>query len=68
VGRELTAEPTEQLRSKQTGLVPGITGLAQVHHRRALSQEEKDRYYLYYVTHYSPLLDVEILFRATFRI
>ncbi len=68
VGRELTAEPTEQLRSKQIGLAPGITGLAQVHHQRALSQEEKDRYYLYYVTHYSPLLDVEILFRATFRI
>lgn len=68
VGRELSAEPTEQQRSRQIGLPPGITGLAQVHHRRALSQEEKDRYYLYYVTHYSPLLDLEILFRAAFRI
>jgi GT2 family glycosyltransferase/lipopolysaccharide/colanic/teichoic acid biosynthesis glycosyltransferase len=68
VGRELTAEPTEQSRSQQIGLPPGITGLAQVHHRRVLSEEEKDKYYLYYVTHYSPLLDVEILFRATFRI
>ncbi|MGH7496766.1 MAG: glycosyltransferase [bacterium] len=68
VGRELTAAPTEQSRSKQIGLRPGITGLAQVHRPGVLSAEEKDKYYLYYVTHYSPLLDVEILFRATFRI
>ncbi len=68
VGRELTAAPTEQLRSQQIGLPPGLTGLAQVNRQRALSQEEKDQYYLYYVTHYSPLLDLEILLRATFRI
>ena len=68
VGRELTAAPTEQSRSSQIGLPPGITGLAQVHRPRVLSAEEKDKYDLYYVTHYSPLLDVEILFRATFRI
>jgi hypothetical protein len=68
VGRELTAAPTEQSRSNQIGLPPGVTGLAQVHSPRVLSEEEKDKYYLYYVTHYSPLLDVEILFRATFRI
>ncbi len=61
VGRELSAAP-------QIGLQPGLTGLAQVHRRAALSQEEKDKYELYYVTHYSPVLDLEILFRALFRI
>ena len=68
VGRELTAAPPEQLRSLQIGLQPGLTGLAQVHRNAALSQEEKDKYDLYYVTHYSPVLDLEILFRALFRI
>ncbi len=68
VGRELTAAPNEQLRSQHIGLQPGLTGLAQVHRNANLSQEEKDKYHLYYVTHYSPVLDLEILFRAIFRI
>jgi GT2 family glycosyltransferase/lipopolysaccharide/colanic/teichoic acid biosynthesis glycosyltransferase len=46
----------------------GLTGLAQINHRAQLSQEEKNRLYLYYVTHYTPLLDLEILFRKLFRI
>ncbi len=33
-----------------------------------LSDEEKNKLYLYYVTHYSPFLDLEILFRTIFRI
>lgn len=64
VGRELSAPPCAQT----LGLLPGLTGLAQVHRNAALSQEEKDKYELYYVTHYSPVLDLEILFRAVFRI
>ncbi len=46
----------------------GITGLAQINRGNQLSQEEKNKLYLYYVTHYSPLLDLEILFRKLFRI
>lgn len=46
----------------------GLTGLAQINRRAQLSQEEKNRLYLYYVTHYSPLLDLEIIFRKMFRI
>lgn len=69
VGREIFEEAGESGRSKEIDLPPGLTGLAQVRKRKIpLSQEEKDKYYLYYVTHYSPLLDLEILFRATFRI
>ncbi len=68
VGRELTVAPNSLESSTQIGLLPGLTGLAQVHRNANLSQEEKDKYYLYYVTHYSPVLDLEILFRAIFRI
>ncbi len=46
----------------------GLTGLAQISRHAQLSQEEKNRLYLYYVTHYSPLLDLEILFRKMFGI
>ncbi len=46
----------------------GLTGLAQINRRAQLSQEEKNRLYLYYVTHYSPLLDLEIIFRKIFGI
>lgn len=69
VGRELWADAAESERARGIGLLPGLTGLVQVSKRKIpLSQEEKDKYYLYYVTHYSPLLDLEILFRAFFRI
>jgi lipopolysaccharide/colanic/teichoic acid biosynthesis glycosyltransferase len=43
---------------------PGITGWAQVHYKYAngLDEEmEKLRYDLYYIKHYSPLLDIRIL-------
>jgi lipopolysaccharide/colanic/teichoic acid biosynthesis glycosyltransferase len=46
----------------------GVTGLAQINRRAPLSAEEKNKLYLYYVTHYSPMLDMEILFRKLFRI
>jgi hypothetical protein len=52
----------------------GVTGLTQINRPQGplgqaqLSQEEKHKLYLYYVTHYSPLLDLEILFRKLFRI
>ncbi|WP_225446596.1 sugar transferase [Paenibacillus rhizovicinus] len=39
---------------------PGITGLAQVNGRNALSWEEKFRMDVWYVEHYSLLLDVRI--------
>ncbi|MDZ7267169.1 MAG: glycosyltransferase [candidate division KSB1 bacterium] len=69
VGRELWEDAADFERVRGLGLLPGLTGLAQVSKRKIpLSQEEKDKYYLYYVTHYSPLLDLEILFRAFFRI
>lgn len=49
-------------------LPPGVTDLAKISRRGQLSPEEKDKLYLYYVTHYTPLLDMEILLRTIFRI
>jgi sugar transferase EpsL len=43
---------------------PGLTGLAQVEGRNALSWEDKFRYDVLYVDHQSLLLDVKILFRT----
>lgn len=48
---------------------PGLTGWAQIHGLRgetetAEKMEQRVRYDLYYITHWSPLLDVEILART----
>ncbi len=43
-------------------VLPGITGWAQVHGRNAISWEEKFRLDVWYVDHWTPLLDLRILF------
>ena len=43
-------------------VLPGITGWAQVNGRNAISWEEKFRLDVWYVDHWSPLLDLNILF------
>lgn len=50
---------TEQARRHD--VLPGITGWAQINGRNALSWEEKFKYDLWYVAHWSPLLDLKIL-------
>jgi GT2 family glycosyltransferase len=50
-----------------SGVKPGITGLVQVHADKRLSKEDKEKYKIYYLRNYSPLLDLEILLRALFR-
>jgi len=47
-------------------LKPGITGLVQVN--PGLSVEEKEKYELFYMRNYSPLLDAEIIARAIFKL
>jgi len=61
--------PTDDSRldSYRLDLPLGVTDLTRIHRRGQLSQEEKNKLYLYYVTRYSPLLDVEILVRTMFR-
>ncbi len=46
---------------------PGLTSLAEVSRRKGLDPKEINRYTLYYLKNYTPLLDVEILLKAVFR-
>jgi hypothetical protein len=50
------------------GFKPGLTGLVQVNRSKGLNPAEADRYRLYYLKNYSLLLDLEILFKAVFRL
>lgn len=45
-------------------VLPGLTGLAQVNGRNAISWEEKFRYDVEYARHVSFMLDVRIIFRT----
>ena len=45
-------------------VLPGISGLAQVNGRNAITWEEKFDYDVYYVDHMSFLLDIKILFKT----
>ncbi len=49
-------------QTRRHALKPGITGLAQVNGRNALSWEEKFRYDVDYVDHCSLKMDIKILF------
>jgi lipopolysaccharide/colanic/teichoic acid biosynthesis glycosyltransferase len=50
--------------SKRLKIRPGITGLAQVHGNIYLSLSDRYRYDVYYVEHFSLLLDIRIIFRT----
>ncbi|RMG35942.1 MAG: hypothetical protein D6732_08890, partial [Methanobacteriota archaeon] len=43
---------------------PGITGLVQINRDKLTTEEDREKYYLYYVKNQSLLLDIEILLRA----
>lgn len=49
-------------QSRRHNVLPGITGWAQINGRNAISWEEKFRLDVWYVDHWSPLLDLKILF------
>lgn len=57
---------TEQARRHQVR--PGITGLAQVNGRNALSWEERFQLDVWYVDHYSLWLDFKIIFMTPWKI
>ena len=62
VGSEITEETGEA-----AGFKPGLTGLVQVRGGEDTDADERDRLRLYYMKHYSILLDVEILLRSIFK-
>ncbi|MFQ5823399.1 MAG: glycosyltransferase [bacterium] len=70
VGREIVEVEENSKFSPQMEmyLKPGLTGLVQVNSHRPLTQAEKEKYHLYYMKNYSPLLDLEIIFKALFKI
>ncbi|HLP18252.1 MAG TPA: sugar transferase, partial [Bacteroidota bacterium] len=63
VGRDVQ----ESGRSVHEGIFlgkPGVTGLVQIQPSRTLTNEEKERYELYYAKNQSLLLDIEIMIKA----
>jgi lipopolysaccharide/colanic/teichoic acid biosynthesis glycosyltransferase len=70
VGSEIEdfSENSEHLSPEKFVLMPGLTGLVQVNRHRHLSQEDKEKYHLYYMKNYSPFLDLEIIFKALFKL
>lgn len=49
-------------QARRHHVLPGMTGWAQVNGRNAITWEDKFRYDVWYVDHWSVLLDVKILF------
>ncbi len=66
VGREM--DTVENVGSLPGMLKPGITGLVQINAHKDLTRIEKEKYQLFYLMNYSPLLDLEILVKAWFKI
>jgi GT2 family glycosyltransferase/lipopolysaccharide/colanic/teichoic acid biosynthesis glycosyltransferase len=70
VGSEIleVGENSKSSPNMEMELKPGLTGLVQVNSHRHLTKEDREKYQLYYLKNYSVLLDLEILFKAIFKI
>ncbi len=66
VGRELI-KSGERGISTNLSLKPGVTGLEQLNHPGELSLEDREKYHLYYLKNYTPLLDIIIIFKELLR-
>jgi len=55
-------------QARRHDVLPGITGWAQVNGRNALSWEEKFSLDVWYVDHWSPWLDIKILFMTIIKV
>jgi len=55
-------------QARRHDVLPGITGLAQVNGRNALTWEEKFRLDIWYVDHWSFWLDIKILFLTIWKV
>lgn len=51
-------------QARRHDVIPGITGLAQIHGRNSLSWEDKFKWDIYYVDNLSFFLDLKIIFRT----
>ena len=66
VGAEIIPIKDSLNPDKALPLKPGLTGLVQLAKKPQMNEEEKERYYLYYMKNYSLLLDLEILAKSIF--
>ncbi|NOY57320.1 MAG: glycosyltransferase [Calditrichaeota bacterium] len=66
VGRELITTHEKSVNT-HLSLQPGLTGLEQLNRHSDLSPEEREKYHLYYLKNYTPLLDMVIIFKELFR-
>lgn len=56
------------LQARRHEVKPGITGLAQVNGRNAISWEDKFTYDVYYVDNVGPILDITIIFKTIIKV
>ncbi len=67
VGCDLDVQYEMQNGDAGYSLKPGLTGLEQINRSLGLSREDRERYRLYYLKNYSPILDMEILIKALWK-
>ncbi len=68
VGSEMLEYAGEMNEPKRIALKPGLVGLVQINKNSNLTAEDKQRYDLFYLKNYSPVLDVEIILKLIFKI
>ncbi|MFQ6116050.1 MAG: sugar transferase, partial [bacterium] len=66
VGSEMI--DTHETLQRKINLKPGLTGLVQVNLDSCSTLEEKEKYDIFYMKNYSPLLDAEIIFKSIFKL
>ena len=55
-----------EFQNRRHEVLPGITGLAQVNGRNSISWDEKFKYDVEYVDHYSFIMDIKILLKTLY--
>ncbi|MBN2090157.1 glycosyltransferase [candidate division KSB1 bacterium] len=68
VGAEMIPFSPESARFNVLPIKPGLTGLVQIAAKKKLPDEDKKRYYLYYIKNYSIMLDLEIILKALLKL
>ena len=62
VGRDLLA--SSDSGADRHWLKPGLTGLVQINRHRNLTEEEREKFQLFYLTNFNLMLDVEIILKT----
>jgi lipopolysaccharide/colanic/teichoic acid biosynthesis glycosyltransferase len=68
IGSEIIEVNDHEQSKGRVELKPGLTGLYQINKKNAPADMDCERYNLFYLKNYSLLLDIEIIFKAIFKI